>query len=129
MIPSPEQHKAALDAAVTAFYLIEYPKGLEAAIAAYLSALPEQTGEQWEPIADAPRSGDEVDIWVTGHGSRRIADCRWGIPARAKWGDRHGDDQNLPAQWITRDGCALDRRNGVATHFMRKPAHPTGESP
>lgn len=82
----------------------------------------------WKPIDDdTPRDGTEIDIWVSGPGSRRIADCRWGKPRKANWGDRYGDDQNLPEQWITRGEFALDRRNGAATHWRPRPAAPEGE--
>jgi len=68
------------------------------------------------PIEAAPRDR-EIDIYVTGPGSRWIENCRWGKPTGANWGDRYGADQDLPEQWITRAGFALDRRNGVATHW------------
>lgn len=82
---------------------------------------------EWKPISEAPKDGTEIDIWVSGPGARRIANCRWGVPARANWGDRHGNDIGLPPQWMTRDAVALDRRNGVATHFLPLPAPPAPE--
>lgn len=81
----------------------------------------------WQPIKTAPKDR-EIDIWVTGRGSRRIADCRWGKPSRANWGDRYGADRDLPDQWITRGSFALDRRNGVATHWMERPAGPLDQT-
>lgn len=76
----------------------------------------------WRPIETAPRDGTEVDLWVSGPGARRVADCRWARPTLANWGDRYGDDGDLPAQWVTRNGFALDRRNGIPTHWMPAPA-------
>ncbi len=80
----------------------------------------------WRPIETAPKRG-LVDIWVSGPGSRRIADCRWGKPSHANWGDRYGCDKDLPPQWITASGCALDRRNGEPTHWMPLPTPPAVE--
>lgn len=81
--------------------------------------------EGWNPIGTAP-TDREIDLWV-GVGVR-IADCRWGKPTQANWGDRHGADKDLPAQWITRAGTALDRRNGPATHWREKPTPPSEAS-
>lgn len=75
----------------------------------------------WMPIETAPRDR-EIDLWMSV--GVRIADCRWGRPSHANWGDRHGADQNLPAQWISRSGAALDRRNGLPTHWREKPEPP-----
>lgn len=82
--------------------------------------------DRWRDIASAPKD-EEIDIWVSGPGARRIADCRWGKPSQANWGDRYGNDKDLPEQWITRSGSALDRRNGVATHWQPLPAPPLAE--
>jgi len=76
---------------------------------------------EWQPIETAPRDLGEIDIWVSDPGSRRVADCRWGKPTHANWGDKYGADTDLPEQWITRSGCALDARNGVPTHWMNPP--------
>lgn len=77
---------------------------------------PKGAGAGTLSIETAPRDC-EIDVYVTGSGSRWIENCRWGKPTGANWGDRYGDDQDLPEQWITRAGFALDRRNGVATHW------------
>ena len=78
----------------------------------------------WQLIETALRDGTEIDIWISGPGPRRIANCRWAKPSHASWGDRYGDDSDLPAQWITRTGTALDSRNGVPTHWMPLPYPP-----
>jgi len=82
----------------------------------------------WQPIETAPKDDSLIDIWVSGPGSRRVPNCRWGKPSKANWGDRYGCDQVLPYQWITVDGCALDRRNGKATHWMPLPEPPILEN-
>ncbi|CAM5597022.1 hypothetical protein MAUB1S_10093 [Mycolicibacterium aubagnense] len=79
----------------------------------------------WHPIETAPTDGAEIDIWIAGPGSRRIANCRWAKPSRANWGDHFGEDKDLPFQWITRDGFALDRRNGQPSHWMFPPNGPS----
>lgn len=77
---------------------------------------------EWKPIESAPKDGTEVDLWMSI--GVRIANCRWASPSHANWGDRHGCDDDLPEGWMTRSGCALDRRNGKPTHFMTPPAPP-----
>jgi hypothetical protein len=71
--------------------------------------------ERWLPIDTAPKDGREIDIWVTGPGSRRLADCRWGRPRR---GPLCSPPPDAPLQWTTRDGWPLDPRNGVPTHYQ-----------
>jgi len=78
---------------------------------------------EWQPIETAPKDGTEIDLWVSV--GVRVADCRWGKPSGANWGDRYGCDQDLPAQWVTRHGFALDRRNGPPTHWMPHPTPPS----
>ncbi len=79
---------------------------------------------QWQLIETAPKDGTEVDIWVSGPGSRRVTNCAWRKPRGSNWGDRYGDGKVLPEQWVTRDGVSLDRRNGVPTHWMPLPNPP-----
>ncbi len=84
--------------------------------------VPDVLADGWLGISEAPQDGTEIDLWVSC--GVRIPDCRWGAPSRANWGDRFGCDKGLPKQWVTRDGYALDRRNGEPTHFMLKPKGP-----
>ncbi|MCW5615863.1 MAG: hypothetical protein KIT32_12140 [Rhodocyclaceae bacterium] len=85
----------------------------------------------WLPIpreidtTRAPFDGELVDIWVSGPGARRIADCRWAKPTHANWGDRYGCDRDLPHQFVTPSGTAMDRRNGKPTHYRPRPNPPT----
>lgn len=72
---------------------------------------------EWHPIETAPKDGTEIDVRISGHGPRIVPNCRWAKPSCANWGDRYGDDKDLPPQWTTRAGFALDRRNGVATQW------------
>jgi hypothetical protein len=78
-------------------------------------------GSGWLDIATAPKDWTTIDLWVLG---RRVADCRWGKPTGANWGDRYGFDRDLPEGWMTRSGQALDRRLGEPTHWMPPPAAP-----
>lgn len=78
-----------------------------------------QLCSEWRNIETAPKDGTEIDLWAMG---RRVSNCRWAKPTHANWGDRHGCDQDLPEQWVTRSNCAWDRRNGEPTHWMPVPA-------
>lgn len=100
--------------------------GLTDAIARAAKAEALLVERDWQSIDTAPKDGTVVDIWVTGPGSRRIADCAWLEPSRAAWGDRFGDDQHMPYQWVTPGGFALDRRNGEATHWRHVPTLRSG---
>lgn len=82
----------------------------------------EELARRWQPIASAPRDGTEVDLWMAC--GARVANCRWGKPFQANWGDRFGCDTDLPEGWMTRSGFALDRRNGEPTHWMQEPERP-----
>lgn len=65
---------------------------------------------EWQDIETAPKDGSFVFLWIPD--TNRLLWCAWRKPERANWGDRFGDDHNLPPQWTTFDGFALDRRNG-----------------
>jgi hypothetical protein len=72
----------------------------------------------WRPIAEAPRDGTPVDLWVVFPiGARRWAD--------AQWLEKH--NCSGPANWCTRDKMPLHAfiDKPVATHFMPLPAPPT----
>jgi hypothetical protein len=95
-------------------------KGVAAAITAYLSALPEQTGERWQPIETAPKTppigtgassvcifGWCPDETAPGGGDQKVV---WWEPGYKKWWS-DGDMEVRPALW------------------QSLPAPPAGESP
>ena len=65
----------------------------------------------WRPIEEAPRTGEEVDLWDD-FAQDRITDCKWMKNAWHRW---------EPNAFETMDWC---RVHGKLTHFMRKPQPP-----
>jgi hypothetical protein len=159
MIPSSEQHKAALDAAVLAereriARAVDYEaevcpceedakvlRGTSRLIRANfsyddaerleaLSALPEQTRERWEPIETAPKDGTAVDFYHQESG--RWPNCYWGMPPHScgEAGQYCDNDD-----WHGQQPRWVDGTFGEFigedgfTHWRRAPAPPAGESP
>ena len=68
----------------------------------------------WRPIDEAPRTGEEVDLWDD-FAQSRITDCKWRKNAWHRW---------EPNAFETMDWC---RVHGKLTHFMRKPQPPVNK--
>lgn len=143
MTPSSEQHKAALDAASRAFTAkfstSSYTTALEAAIAAYLSALPEQTGERWRPIDHGdPKREPEILAYSETGGTgvmliRWIAMCDFLTDAEIAEYVAQGADEAMldEPDWFYSDfvqGARLSR-DCHPTHWRKMPALPAGETP
>lgn len=109
MTPSPEQHKAALDAAARAY---ELGGGSEGTVAAYLSALPEQTGELWQAIETAPKDGTR--IWA------HFPFVGEGNPVQ--WRRNHYEPKS---NWTLDDGESATLTYDPPTHWMPLPKGPT----
>jgi hypothetical protein len=72
----------------------------------------------WQPIADAPKDGTLVDLWV---GDVRRPDCFW--ESEDDWGEPHW--RQLYAE---QTGCTFPV-DGEPTHWMARPAAATGDEP
>lgn len=112
MIPSPEEHQAALDAAFLTLPMNNrsFRETVEKAIAAYLSALPAKA-EGWQPIETAPGNDFQGKVLIVGGA--------WPKPSLVK------NDGNW---WRFRLRSA-DGAIGVPTHWQHLPAPPEGETP
>lgn len=149
--PSPEQHKAALDAAIKANseafrrWLKDGADrapfgtaGIEAAAIAYLSTLPEQTGERWRPIdqGDPKREPEILAYSETGCAGvmliRWIAMCDFLTDAEIAEYVAQGADEAMldEPDWFYSDFVQGSRLSQACypTHWRPVPAPPAGEA-
>lgn len=87
----------------------------------------EQNPTTWRPIAEAPRDGTEVDLWVNG---QRVTDCRWGkrYHSCGEAGSYCDDDWHREEEgWI--DTTFNLRIYDEVTHFMPLPPPPPETAP
>lgn len=145
MTPSPEQHKGALDAADhhdnhyvamiaaaaatrdhtrTTHTAQEHDDIVCQVIAAYLSALPEQTGERWRSIETAPKDGTHI---LACDASTRY-DAWWTFmqrpPTVVHWWSNPGEEG-----FYTSVNEVEPQVPFSPTHWRPLPAPPAGESP
>ena len=91
---------------------------------AAIAAMPPAIGEQWRPIAEAPRDGTPFMVWTPGHEWPEV--IRWYF-----YDDDTAKEVGEPGYWHFAEQSMADRFDWEheATHYRPLPAPPESVEP